>query len=75
MPYYGPVIIAPLTSHATARSGRGGTSFESQAANRSAPDMRAKPCRTSERYDLSRNACIDLSIRRILARGAAKIDD
>jgi hypothetical protein len=25
--------------------------------------MRAKPCRTSERYDLSRNACIDSSVR------------
>jgi hypothetical protein len=46
------------------------TSFESQTANRPAADMRAKPCRTSERYDLGRNACIDSSIRRI-SRGSS----
>jgi len=42
--------LAPLLSHATARSQQASTSFESQA-RRPAGGYRATPARTSQRYD------------------------
>src|SRR5262245_57990925 len=42
---------APLLSHATARPRHAGTSFESQAQQGPAADMRARPTGTSQRYE------------------------
>jgi len=43
MPDSGSETFAPLTSHTTARPRQAGASFESQAINQPAADMRAKP--------------------------------
>jgi hypothetical protein len=70
MPCSGPVIVAPLTSHAATRSGRPARRSEDRKPIGSGYE--SQPCGTSERYDLTRNARTDPSIRRPLCLHSAK---
>ena len=55
MPYYRSVIVAPLTSHATARSGRPARRSKARPSP-AGSGSESQAYRTSERYDLRRNA-------------------
>ena len=66
MPYPGPVSVAPLSSHATARPGGLARRPTARPAN-SRQRICEQPHRAPERYGLSRNICTDSSRRRIFA--------